>query len=353
MSLLFGLIKEGSITTVDIYAENMLLGSCITGITTLFFTQYRYKKTDITLTMNGFLAGIVSASSCGKNVPAWSVCIISVLTGILIVVIIERIDRTLKVDDPAGFSTIFGLGSCTGLAGCALFSRINGLFFTGSLESLGIILVAALLTAAVVFIILGIFMVILKRTAGIRVKVDEEIEGLDLCEHGLVSSYFDFAYNINTTDFTDTYVNKVTAEERRDTVFKAEPYHYENNSLSETSLTKIEIITRKEQFEKLKTALNDIGVTGMTVIPVSGYGVQKGYNEYYRGIPMDVHLRAKICVQIVVAKIPVDDVVNTARHVLYTGHIGDGKIFIYSLNDVVRVRTGETGYAAMQGAASE
>ena len=119
------------------------------------------------------------------------------------------------------------------------------------------------------------------------------------------------------------------------------------------TLTRIEIIARKEKFEPLKTALNDIGITGMTVFPVSGCGVQKGHSELYRGIPMEVQLKPKVRVEVVVAKVPVADVVNTARHVLYTGHVGDGKIFIDTLTDVVRVRTGESGYDAMQGASSE
>ena len=118
-------------------------------------------------------------------------------------------------------------------------------------------------------------------------------------------------------------------------------------------LTKIEIIARKEKLENLKAALNDIGITGMTVFPVTGCGVRKGYNEFYHGVPVAVQLRAKIRVEVVVAKVPVDEVVNTVRRVLYTGHVGDGKIFIYTLDDVVRVRTGESGYDAMQGASSE
>ena len=167
-----------------------------------------------------------------------------------------------------------------------------------------------------------------------------------------MSVYHDFAMNIDTMDWSDAYLEAQT-DGRREEVELHKPYVYPPIEEARQPLTKIEIIARKEKLENLKTALNDIGITGMTVFPVTGCGVQKGYNEFYRGVPVAVQLRAKIRVVVVVAKVPVDEVVNTVRRVLYTGHVGDGKIFIYTLDDVVRVRNGESGYDAMQGASSE
>ncbi|MBQ6844456.1 MAG: P-II family nitrogen regulator, partial [Agathobacter sp.] len=101
-------------------------------------------------------------------------------------------------------------------------------------------------------------------------------------------------------------------------------------------------------YEHVKKALNELGVTGMTVTQVMGCGIQKGAGEMYRGVEMDLTLLPKVKLEVVVSKIPVDDVIEAVKKALYTGHIGDGKIFVYSVDRVVKVRTGEENEAALQ-----
>ena len=112
--------------------------------------------------------------------------------------------------------------------------------------------------------------------------------------------------------------------------------------------TKVEIICKEARLEDLKNAMLSIGITGMTVSHVMGCGIQKGKPEYYRGIQVETTLLPKVQVDIVVSKVPVRTVIETAKKVLYTGHIGDGKIFVYDVENVVKVRTGEEGYDALQ-----
>ena len=113
-------------------------------------------------------------------------------------------------------------------------------------------------------------------------------------------------------------------------------------------ITKIDIVTRKNNFEELKEELGKIGVTGMTVTQVLGCGIQKGDTQYYRGVPMETKLIPKLKIEIVVSEVPVDKVVEVAQKVLRTGKIGDGKIFIYDVSNVIKIRTGESGISALQ-----
>ncbi len=335
------------------FAVNLIICLCAAGTTTFLYTWIRYKKSDITVVFSGFLAGLVAGSTGAGSLSLPLTVLLSLITGVAVVISIEYVDKVLKVDDPVGASTVFGLSSIIGILFRALFSIEEGVFSGGGFRFMGKQLLGTAVLIAGTALVLGVFLTLLKKTFGIRLKPEDEIEGLDLSEHGLVNSYYDFAYDINTTDYSDAYFQKVTGEERKDAILKKDPYAYPLSSLEPGVISKIEIITRKEKFDHLKTALNDIGITGMTVSSVSGYGVQKGYNEFYRGVPMDVQLKAKIRIEIVVTKVPVEEIVNTARKILYTGYIGDGKIFVYTINDVIRVRTGETGIEALKGMASE
>lgn len=187
-------------------------------------------------------------------------------------------------------------------------------------------------------------------TIGLRVSEIEEIEGLDIHEHGLVSAYADFmpsdihlSGEMNTSP-ADIVIGRSAAE-----TIPVTHVNIDRNESSASKITKVEIITKQNKFEALKAAMNEIGVTGITVTNVLGCGIQKGSTEYYRGVPMEMNLLPKIQIEIVVSKVPVDLVIQEARKALYTGNIGDGKIFIYNVENVIKVRTGESGYDALQG----
>ncbi|HNW87223.1 MAG TPA: P-II family nitrogen regulator [Candidatus Limiplasma sp.] len=334
-------------------AEKLLLSACVAGLVAMLVSWARYRKPDITITGGAVLAGVIASAAGCDEVSMTGTLLMAALAGFITVFGVENLDQFHHVDDPAGVASVFTIGGVTGLLGVGLFSLQRGLLYGGGFTSLGVQTLGVVAAAIWVQGSVGLLSLLLKKTVGLRLPPEQELEGLDLSEHGLVSSYHDFSLNIDTTDWDDPYLREKNTTEMD--VHARKPYVYPvgEDGVSCGTLTKIEIIARKEKFEPLKTALNDIGITGMTVFPVSGCGVQKGHNELYRGIPMAVELKPKVRMEVVVAKVPVADVVNTARHVLYTGHVGDGKIFIHPLTDVVRVRTGESGYDAMQGASSE
>lgn len=192
----------------------------------------------------------------------------------------------------------------------------------------------------------------IKKTVGLRVSREEEIAGLDIEEHGLVSAYAGFVSAIEDSAFTGgEYVvpeipaDAVSPDEAIPVVLRSEP---KTITASDVKMTKIELVIKQERLEALKDAMMNIGITGMTVTHVLGCGIQKGKPEYYRGAVQEVSLLPKVQVEIVVCKVPVRTVIETAKKVLYTGHIGDGKIFVYDVENVVKVRTGEEGYDALQ-----
>lgn len=341
-----GLLVALAESKLILLAQNLVIGGAVAGLVGLFFTYIRYKKPDVTMTASAMVAGFVAAIPGCDSVSLGVMAGIAAVTGFFTVLSIEGLERGAMIDDISGVISIFGLGGVIGLLGAGIFNNEAGL------KALPGNIVAVFLIFMVQAVVIGFTELILKSLKLLRVPIEQEVEGTDLCQYGLVGSYNDFAMNLDTTDWSDLFVDAKSDGESVETEVH-EPYVYDMSGENRVSLTKIEIICRKEKLETLKLAMNDIGIMGMTVSAVTGCGVQKGYNEFYRGVPLSVQLRAKVRVEIVVAKVPVENVVNTARRVLYTGHVGDGKIFIYSLNDVVRVRTGESGYAAMQGVLSE
>ena len=316
---------------------------------TMIFTWVKNKKPDVSMTLNGSLAGLVAITAGCATVDIIGAFFIGVVAGILVVVAVEVIDKVFHVDDPVGAIAVHGCNGLWGTIACGLFSTGTGLFYTGSFAQLGVQLIGIIAIAAWTIFCMVILFNILKHTVGLRASRVEEIEGLDKHEHGLPSAYADFAAVPLAAEMLDPEGVPVPAEGVVVTDASAPAEAPALQASSESSkLSKVVILTKQSKFEDLKSALAAIGVTGITVTQVLGCGVQKGASEYYRGVKVDMDLLPKVKVEVVVSKVPVSEVVATARKALYTGHIGDGKIFVYDVEDVVRVRTGESGYDALQ-----
>ena len=316
---------------------------------TMIFTWIKNKKPDVSMTLNGSLAGLVAITAGCATVDIVGAFFIGVVAGILVVVAVEVIDKVFHVDDPVGAIAVHGCNGLWGTIACGLFSTSTGLFYTGSFAQLGVQLIGIIAIAAWTIFCMVILFNILKHTVGLRASRVEEIEGLDKHEHGLPSAYADFAAVPLAAEMLDPEGVPVPAEGVVVTDASAPAEAPALQASSESSkLSKVVILTKQSKFEELKSALAAIGVTGITVTQVLGCGVQKGASEYYRGVKVDMDLLPKVKVEVVVSKVPVSEVVATARKALYTGHIGDGKIFVYDVEDVVRVRTGESGYDALQ-----
>jgi len=271
----------------------------------------------------------------------------------------------LIIDDPVGAVAVHMMNGIWGTIAVGLFAtskapgyaiamesgaiKAEGLFYGGGFTQLGLQLLGFASVAAWAVICMTIVFLVIKATIGLRASREEEIKGLDICEHGLTSAYAGFEFGAaGMPDIDITYDDVVSVGS--ESVENAVPAMVKTSDIpDDKKITKVEILMKQERFEALKKAMNDIGVTGMTVTQVLGCGAQKGAPEYYRGVQMEMQLLPKVQVEMVISKVPVMDVINAARKVLYTGHIGDGKIFVYDVENVVKVRTGETGYDALQG----
>ena len=258
------------------------------------------------------------------------------IAGVLVVAAVEFFDQKLKIDDPVGAISVHGVCGAFGTLATGLFALDGGLFYGGGTDFLVKQILGVVVVATYVAITMTIIFKVLDKLFGLRVKESEEIKGLDMEEHGLLSSYADFMQTPleAQTSVTTTYVTPV-----KETAAKP---------AGAVKMSKVVIITSQNRFEALKNALDKLGITGMTVTKVLGYGIQKGSTEMYRGAEVAAHLLPKVKVEMIVSAIPVAAVVNVAKQVLYTGKYGDGKIFIYDVEDVVKIRTGETGYDALQ-----
>lgn len=308
-------------------------------------------KPDLGMTINGCLAGLVGITGGCAYVTVEASIIIGAVAGILVVFFVMMFDK-LKVDDPVGATSVhLGCGVfgtiCVGLfakEGVTTLSTTNGLFYGGGFSLLGKQLIGIVAVGAFVFVTTAIVWFILKKTIGIRVSREEEIQGLDIGEHGNVA-YPDFV--AVAQDFTEikTAEKKAIADGEVPVKRTVDVVH---NETPGAKLTKVTIVANQSKFGELEEALGALGITGITVTNVFGYGAQKGHSIYFRGNPVGSRLLPKIKIDIVVCKVPVDTLVKTVQETLYTGNIGDGKIFIYDVEDVVKVRTGEHGYDALQ-----
>ena len=320
--------------------------------TTMIFTWIKNGKPDVSMCLNASLAGLVGITAGCDALDAIGATVVGVVSGILVVVAVELLDLKLHIDDPVGAVGVHLVNGVWGTLAVGLLANpeapagLNGLFYTGSAVLLGKQTVGILAILAWTAVTMTITFLIIKKTVGLRVSAEEEIKGLDSTEHGLPSAYADFVPAVESLDYGYESAVAVSGE-----VPMAEAVPVKKVPAFEDGtpkFTKVEIICKEARLETLKNAMMDIGITGMTVSHVLGCGAQKGKPEYYRGVQVEANLLPKVQIDIVVSKVPVRQVIETAKKVLYTGHIGDGKIFVYDVENVVKVRTGEEGYDALQ-----
>ena len=354
------LATDEAMTLTGLVCFNTNLAAAVATCVTMIFTWLRYGKPDVSMTLNGSLAGLVAITAGCDAVSPFGAFIIGFVAGILVVLSVEFFDKIAKIDDPVGAVSVHFANGVWGTIAVGLFSNGGdgvgkGLFYGGGFAQLGTQLLGLITVDVYVVVVMFIIFKIIDKTIGLRVPAEVEIDGLDIHEHGLTSAYSGFSIsdptyaemsvNENTDlgedDITKASEAKINAAVR---VVKEEPLPAELNS----GMHKVVMIVQLAKFEALKAAMNAVGVTGMTVTQVMGCGLQKGSGEKYRGAEVDATLIPKVKVEVVVSKIPVDKIIDTATKVLYTGHIGDGKIFVYNVAKVVKVRTGEVNYAALQ-----
>ena len=355
-----GMDSDAQLSRAGLIFFNTNIAAAVACCTTLIFTWIRYGKPDVSMTYNAALAGLVGITAGCDTVSPLGAAIMGIIFGFLIVLAVEFFDKKAKIDDPVGAISVHGVCGSVGSILLGLFSTggvaeadgslpvMKGLFYGGGFKLLGIQTLGVLTVIAYVGVVITIVFMVIKHTIGLRASAEDEIAGLDISEHGLLTAYAGIAMEPDTiaADYEaeitgDVPVSKAVAVEDNTAPKKEKPE-------GEPKFTKIEIVCKEARFDALKNAMIKLGITGMTVTHVMGCGQQKGKPEYYRGVPVETNLLPKVQVDIVVSKIPVRSVIETAKKVLYTGHIGDGKIFVYDVENVVKVRTGEEGYDALQ-----
>ncbi len=339
---------------------NTNMAAAVATCAAMIFTWIRYGKPDVSMTFNAALAGLVAITAGCDCVTPVGAFFIGAVAGILVVLSVEFFDNIAKIDDPVGAVSVHMVNGMWGTIAVGLFSNggdgvAAGLFYGGGLSQLGIQLLGIVTVAAYVLVVMFIIFKLIDKTVGLRVPAEVEIDGLDVHEHGLVSAYAGFAISevanpameVNeNTDLGEADISKAT-DRQVDAAVKVVKTETAG-AVRDTGMYKVSIICRLSRFDALKSSLNRLGVTGITMTQVMGCGIQNGASEKYRGIEMDANLLPKIKAEVVVSKIPVDAVIDAAKKALYTGHIGDGKIFVYQVARVVKVRTGEEDYAALQ-----
>ena len=336
---------------------NTNLAAAIATCVTMAFTWIKYGKPDVSMSLNGSLAGLVAITAGCDAVSPIGAAIIGAVAGILIVLGVEFIDKVLKIDDPVGAVGVHCVNGAFGTLAVGLLAdgstTDKGLFYGGGLKLLGTQALGVVCVAAWVAVTMIVTFTVIKKTMGLRASAEEEILGMDATEHNLPSSYADFMPSAASIKEIQKQGAKAGVDVTGSVpMSKAVPVSIKSGSSAgeNSKLTKLSIICKPEKLESLKNALNAIDVRGITITNVMGYGTQKGQKSYYRGVERDdVQLLPKVKAEVVVSKVPVETVVNAAKAALYTGNIGDGKIFIFDVENVVKIRTGEVGYDALQG----
>ncbi|MCM1103420.1 MAG: ammonium transporter [Clostridium sp.] len=352
------------------------IAPAVATVVCMIFTWIKYGKPDVSMCLNASLAGLVAITASCDVTDAFGSIVIGAVAGLLVVFGVWLLDHKLHIDDPVGAVAVHCMNGIWGTVAVGLFATDTapafargygdgvafganqiageGLFYGGGFKLLGIQLLGMVCIIAYTTVLIVITFAVIKAIFGLRVSEEEEIIGLDATEHGLPSAYSGFSImdvsntmtmevNENTDLGNDDYATASEFQKKAAVKVVEAPV-----SVSPSGIYKVVVIAKLSRFEKLKTALNNLGVTGMTMTQVMGCGIQKGAGEKYRGAEIDATLLPKVKLEVVVSKIPVEDVVETVKKTLYTGHIGDGKIFVYNVDRVVKVRTGEENYAALQ-----
>ena len=347
------------------------IAPAVATVVCMVFTWVKYKKPDVSMCLNASLAGLVAITAPCDSVDAAGSIVIGAVAGLLVVFGVWFCDNVIHVDDPVGAVAVHFINGGWGTIAVGLFStntvpgysianangeELVGLFYGGGGELLGIQMIGLLATAGWTAVTITLAFLVIKKVIGLRVSEEEEIKGLDSTEHGLPSAYSGFAImdvsntlNVDANENTDLGVDayEEASPAMRDAAVKV----VKEPALSkefDSGMHKVTIVCKLAKFDVLKKALNELGVTGMTMSQVMGCGIQKGSSDRYRGAVIDSTLLPKVKVEVVIAKVPLEDLIETAKKALYTGHIGDGKIFVYNVSRVVKVRTGEEDFAALQ-----
>jgi len=337
------------------------IAPAIATVVCMVFTWLKYGKPDVSMCLNASLAGLVAITAPCDVTDVTGALIIGAVSGLLVVFGVWLLDYKLHIDDPVGAVAVHCLNGIWGTIATGLFATTSapgndsvvGLFYGGGLKQLGLQLLGFAAVAAWTAVTITIAFLIIKATMGLRVSEEEEIVGLDSCEHGLTSAYAGFSI----MDIANTMTMEVNENtDLGETDFEAASTAQKDAAVKvvkapaavSSGMYKVVIIAKLARYEHVKKAMNDLGVTGMTVTQVMGCGIQKGAGEMYRGVELDATLLPKVKIEVVVSKIPVDAVIDAAKSALYTGHIGDGKIFVYNVDRVIKVRTGEEDFAALQ-----
>ena len=325
------------------------MAPAVASVVTMIYTWIRYKKPDVGMTLNAALAGLVAITAgCDMVSPAGAAAI-GLVAGLLLPVSVDFFDSVLHIDDPVGAVSVHGVCGAMGTILTGVFSTSDGLLYGHGAQFLMIQCLGVLATAAWAAAMITVVFLAIKYTIGLRVSPEEELKGLDITEHGLPSAYGGFTFvSGDTTDGLPAPAADSVPPQMSVPV-EVSPSVVEPAPTGGVKITKVDILCKMERFDALKRAMFDIGITGMTASNVMGCGEQRGETEgYFRGAKVEARMLPIIQVSIVVSKVPVTLVVDTARRVLYTGKYGDGKIFIYNVENVVRVRTGDQGYDALQ-----
>ena len=338
------------------------IAPAVATVVTMTFTWIKYGKPDVSMSLNASLAGLVAITAPCDVTDALGAIVIGAVAGLLVCFGVWFLDYKLRIDDPVGAVAVHCLNGIWGTLAVGLFAtpsapgndELVGLFYGGGFRLLGVQLLGFVAVAAWTTVTMIIVFALIRATVGLRVSEEEEITGLDAVEHGLPSAYAGFSImDISNTMTMDVNENTDLGESEYSKASEAKVDAAVNvvdatTMMPATGISKVVIIAKLSRYDALKKELNKLGVTGMTVTQVMGCGIQKGAGEKYRGVEMDATLLPKIKVEVVVSKIPVESVIQVAKRALYTGHIGDGKIFVYPVEKVVKIRTGEENYDALQ-----
>jgi Amt family ammonium transporter len=331
---------------------NTNMSAAIATFTVMIFTWIRYKKPDVSMSLNGALAGLVAITAGCDVVTTTGAFFIGLIAGLALVVSVEFFDNVAKIDDPVGAISVHGVCGALGTILTGLFAEESGLFYGGGFHFLGVQLLGVVSVIAWVAVTMTIIFKVIDKLIGLRVSPEIELDGLDYHEHGLASAYAGFSItdmstnmevNENTDLGEDDY--EAASDRQKEAAIPVTRTEFVGNP---TGMYKISIIAKHSRYELLKNELNKIGITGMTVTQVMGCGIQKGAGDRYRGVEMDLNVLPKMKVDIIIGNVPLDLVIETAKKALYTGHIGDGKIFVYDVQRVVKIRTGEEDFEALK-----